>query len=272
VVLPGRGTTFVRELPGPPGAPTLLLLHGWTATADLNWFAAYGPLAERYRVVALDHRGHGRGIRSSRRFRLVDCADDAAALIHALRLGAVVACGYSMGGPVASLLWRRHRDLVSGLVLCATAARFAHSTAARARLELLAAVGVGARFVPAPLTTSLTARVIGGINARRGLGPWVSEELLLGHGPSLLQAGGELGRWDARAWMPEVDVPAAAVVTTLDELVPPDEQRWQAEVTGATVHEVAGHHTVCVGRPERFVPALLAATGDVADRLASPAR
>ena len=64
IALPGRGITFVRELPGPSGAPTILLLHGWTASADLNWFACFAPLARHYRVLAMDHRGHGRGIRS----------------------------------------------------------------------------------------------------------------------------------------------------------------------------------------------------------------
>ena len=57
VRLPGRGTTFVRELPGPHGAPTVLLLHGWTATADLNFFPCYAPLAEHFRVVAIDLSG-----------------------------------------------------------------------------------------------------------------------------------------------------------------------------------------------------------------------
>ena len=36
---------FVREIAGPPGAPTVLLLHGWTATADLNFYTCYEPLA-----------------------------------------------------------------------------------------------------------------------------------------------------------------------------------------------------------------------------------
>ena len=44
VELPGRGTTFVREADGPAGAPTVVLLHGWSVDADLNWFACYGPL------------------------------------------------------------------------------------------------------------------------------------------------------------------------------------------------------------------------------------
>src|ERR1700730_4576693 len=80
VLLPGRGTTFVREVAGPDDAPVLMLLHGWTATGALNWLACFESLGRAFRVVALDHRGHGRGIRSRRPFRLEDCADDVAAL------------------------------------------------------------------------------------------------------------------------------------------------------------------------------------------------
>ncbi|MEO7556265.1 MAG: alpha/beta fold hydrolase, partial [Acidimicrobiales bacterium] len=124
VELPGRGTTLVRQLEGPhPSAPTVVLLHGLGVDADLNWFASYPALARRYNVVALDHRGHGRGVRT-RRFRLADCADDVAALCEVLGIERITPVGYSMGGPVAQLLWHRHRDLVQGMVLCATAARF----------------------------------------------------------------------------------------------------------------------------------------------------
>ena len=47
--------------------------------------------AKQFRVVAIDHRGHGRGIRSGRRFRLSDCADDAAQVLDLLGTGPVVA-------------------------------------------------------------------------------------------------------------------------------------------------------------------------------------
>ncbi|NNE18353.1 MAG: alpha/beta fold hydrolase, partial [Myxococcales bacterium] len=81
--LEGRGRIRVVEFKGPKGAPTLVLLHGLGATARLNWFAAFPELAQRYHVLAVDHRGHGQGIRS-RSFRLKDCADDVIAVADQL--------------------------------------------------------------------------------------------------------------------------------------------------------------------------------------------
>ena len=124
VNLPGRGTTFVRDLAGPPGAPVVVLLHGLAATADLNWSGCYATLGAHFRVVALDNRGHGRGIRARGRFRLADCADDVAAVADVLGLRTFVVVGYSMGGPIAQLVWHRHPDRVDGLVLCATSRNF----------------------------------------------------------------------------------------------------------------------------------------------------
>ena len=55
VHLPGLGKMRIRDSGPPEGdadAPTVLLLHGWTVSADLNWCRTYGPLARRARVVA----------------------------------------------------------------------------------------------------------------------------------------------------------------------------------------------------------------------------
>src|SRR4051794_18823222 len=84
VELPGRGTTYVTDSPGPtPDAPTVVLLHAVGCTGLLTWFPSIGPLTRRFRVVTLDQRWHGRGIQSPT-FSLVDCADDVAALIDVL--------------------------------------------------------------------------------------------------------------------------------------------------------------------------------------------
>jgi len=120
VSVPGRGEFFLRDTGG--DGPVVMLLHGWMANADLNWCGAYGALADAgYRVLAIDHRGHGRGLRQSEPFRLADCAADAAAAMRALDAAPGIVVGYSMGGAIAQLVARDHPDVVSGLVLSATA-------------------------------------------------------------------------------------------------------------------------------------------------------
>jgi pimeloyl-ACP methyl ester carboxylesterase len=43
---------------GDPGAPVLLLIHGWP-TCSIDWFEVAGPLSTRFRVCALDFPGYG---------------------------------------------------------------------------------------------------------------------------------------------------------------------------------------------------------------------
>lgn len=270
VTLPGRGTTFVRELAGPPGAPTIILLHGWTVTADLNWFTSYGPLAERFRVLALDQRGHGRGIRSWRPFRLEDCADDVAALAQVTGTNRAIVVGYSMGGPVAQLVWRRHRELVDGLVLCATSARFVRDPGERLLFASMMGLSVAARLTPAVLSR----QVAGSFTRRRlngtGLG-WAVAELDRNDPAAVLQAGAAIGSYDAQAWIGSIDLPTAVVVTTEDRVVDPRHQIAVAEtIPGATVHPVVGDHAVCAARPQAFVPTLVEACDLVARRASQP--
>src|SRR6516164_4593088 len=120
LVAPDRGELFLRDTGG--DGPAVMLLHGWIASADLNWRTVYGDLADAgYRVLAIDHRGHGRGLRSLERFRLADCAADAAAAMRQLEVAPALVVGYSMGGAIAQLIARDHLDAVSGLVLSGTA-------------------------------------------------------------------------------------------------------------------------------------------------------
>src|SRR5262249_43078339 len=159
IEIPGRGVTWIREAPGPRGAPVLLLLHGLGATAGINWFAVFESLGDAYRVIAIDHRGHGRGLRPRGRFRLAACADAAAALAAQLGIDRVIAVGYSMGGPIAQLLWHRHRSHVEGLVLCATSRNFRASADRTLGDRMLPAMvrglALGTRMVPLAARTRM---------------------------------------------------------------------------------------------------------------------
>ncbi len=264
-----RGTTFIREVPGPPGAPVLLLLHGWTASADLNWFTSFDTLGRRYQVIAMDHRGHGRGIRSRRRFRLADCADDAAALIDQLGAGPVIAVGYSMGGPVAQLLWRRHPEKVAGLVLCATSRTFASRAEERLGFLAMGGASFAARLTPGVARQAIARRLMGDPDDDRSVQAWIQRELQRSEWTAVLEAGQAIGRYDARSWIGDVDVPTAVVATMRDGVVAPARQLALARaITGATVHPVQGDHAVCVADAGRFLPALLDACASVTDRLA----
>ncbi len=258
IELPGRGTTFVREMEGPPGAPCLVLLHGWTVNADLNWFTAYEPLGREFRVVAIDHRGHGRGIRSRRRFRLADCADDVAALCDELGVRSCVPVGYSMGGPIALLTWHRHRALVDGLVLCATSSNFGNSEAGGAffrGLGLLAGVG---RLVPPAVRTRVADRLLGNRTEDTPIGRWARVQIAQGDPLMVAEAGTAIGRFDGQGWLHEIDVPTTVVRTTGDQVVPPTRQTQLAEsIIGARRIDVDADHSACVTAADRFVPALV---------------
>ena len=267
IELAGRGQTFVREVEGPPGAPTVLLLHGWTATADLNWFTCFSTLGQRFRVVAMDHRGHGRGIRSRRRFRLTDCADDAAALVDELGTGPVIAVGYSMGGPVAQLLWRRHPATVRGLVLCATSRNFATTGQERLLAAGMGGLALGARVVPRIVQRRLADRVVGSRFEEDSLGAWAMAEMQRHSWPAVLEAVQSLGRYDARPWIGEVDVPTAVVAMRRDQVVNPRRQlALHQSIPDASLHVVDGDHTACATAPGRFLGALVPACEDVARR------
>ena len=154
-----HGRTLVRDIPGPPGAASVMLLHGLGATTRLNWGPCFRPLSEHFRVLGVDHRGHGSGLRT-RRFRLEQCADDAVAAARARGVQRFIAVGYSMGGPVASLAWRRHPDQVAGLVLCATARHFMSRGVARAARLTLPAAAALARLAPSAAHERMLQRML----------------------------------------------------------------------------------------------------------------
>ena len=266
VELPGRGTTFVRRLTGPEGAPTVLLLHGWTASIDLNFFTCYRKLARHFHVVALDHRGHGQGIRSRRAFRLEDCADDAVALLDVLGIEQAIPVGYSMGGAVASLVWKRHRPRTEALVLCATAPFFHHTRQERLGFLSLGGLAAMARLTPAQSRRWLTERFY--LHRKRDQWEaWAVEEAARHDWRMVLEAGRAIGRFDARPWMGEIDVPTSVVVTMRDSVVPTHRQvKWFEGIPEAEALRVDGDHDVIIAHADRFVPMLVRAIESAHER------
>ena len=260
------GTVRLREVSGPPGAPTVVLLHGWTATADLNFYTCYDALGRHFRVLSFDHRGHGTGIRSRRRFRLEDCADDVAELLTQVGADPAIAVGYSMGGAVAQVLWRRHPEAVSGLVLAATAAQF--KARYNDRLSFLGLRGLArlARLTPAQVRVLLANQLYLGRRTAHWA-PWAVEEASNHDWRMVLEAGGAIGSFRSASWLDEIDVPTAVIVTMQDDIVPIRRQIQLFEaIPGARAFRIDAEHDAVVARPDRAVPVLVAACQSVSER------
>ena len=267
LTLPTRGEVFVRDTGDPdheePGPP-VLLLHGWTVSADLNFFAVYGELAARHRVIALDHRGHGRGLRARTPFALEDCADDCAALLAELGVGPAIVVGFSMGGAINLLFHHRHPDLVAGLVFCGTALEWKASPRDRllwrgmSLLEVALRSGTGEGIVARVLR-----EVIEDSTEMESLEPWVRGEFHRGSPPDLAGAGRALAHYDGRTLAPDVDVPCAVVVTTTDQMVSPEKQYELADALDAETFPLAGDHFAPFSKGPAFAKAIRTAVDHV---------
>jgi pimeloyl-ACP methyl ester carboxylesterase len=112
-----NGINLYYEIHG-QGRP-LVLLHGGLGSSEM-----FGPtlpaLAAKRRVIAVDLQGHGRTADIDRPLDVRYMADDIAALIKHLGLGATDIMGYSLGGGVALHVAVRHPEVVGKLVIVST--------------------------------------------------------------------------------------------------------------------------------------------------------
>ncbi|MBI5088536.1 MAG: alpha/beta fold hydrolase [Actinobacteria bacterium] len=269
VMLPGRGEVFARVHRHPdPSRPTVLLLHGWTASADLQFFTAYRELCEQYSLVAIDHRGHGRGLRAVVPFELEDAADDAAALVRALGIDHVVTVGYSMGGPISMHLARRHPGLVTGMVVQATALEWRATWAERFRWKTVRLLGPVLRSWAYPRWLRYgIMRLLGAGHELERFIPWIEAEIRRSDTLALVQAGRALSRHDARPWASSLRIPAASLITTQDRLVRPRKQRQLADALHAYVLEMEADHIAVWQAPATYAQLTLALVDHLTGRL-----
>lgn len=109
--LRGARLFYTDEGSGEP----VVLLHGWTGDSH-DWSWQLPALARRYRVVAVDLRGHGRSSAPEDGYDPRTLAGDVVALLQHLGLGPVVVMGHGLGGSVGSLMALEHKRWVRALI------------------------------------------------------------------------------------------------------------------------------------------------------------
>jgi len=96
--------------------PPVVLAHGIT-DSGLCWPRVAEALADGYRVITCDARGHGRSESPHGPYTQADQADDLAGLVRALGLVGPILMGHSMGADTTATAVARHPNLASAIVL-----------------------------------------------------------------------------------------------------------------------------------------------------------
>lgn len=119
-----RSVEVHHELTGSPDSPVLVLAGPLGSTLEI-WEPLVAALAQRFRVLRYDHRGHGRSpVLGGGSYTITDLASDALTLLDRLGIERAAFCGLSLGGMVGIWLAAHAPQRLSSLVLCSTSAYY----------------------------------------------------------------------------------------------------------------------------------------------------
>jgi 3-oxoadipate enol-lactonase/4-carboxymuconolactone decarboxylase len=202
---------------GPADAPPLVLLGPVGSTTDM-WTPVLRPLTEQYRVVRIDHRGHGGSSPSptGSPSMLADLADDVLATLDDLGITLANYVGLSLGGMVGMWLAIHRPERIGRLALLCTSAFLGSSYTERAgivRAHGMEAVAdqVVARWV----TPSLAARDAQVVASLRAMLTGIDAE-------SYAQCCDAIGGMNLRADLGRVAAPTLVIAGKDDPATPPE--------------------------------------------------
>ncbi len=105
----------IRYVMSGTGEP-IVLIHGWSASAEM-WDPIRAELSNRYRVIAMDCRGHGRSGKPHEPGAYgIEMVNDVVRLLDHLHIQRAHVAGYSMGGSIALKLLETHPDRLLSVV------------------------------------------------------------------------------------------------------------------------------------------------------------
>jgi pimeloyl-[acyl-carrier protein] methyl ester esterase len=236
----------------------LVLIHGWGGSALLWRFQR--ELAEDFRLIIPDLRGHGDSSGSAESFALEDLVRDVIALFEKLNLADAVLAGWSLGSQAAMASFPMLRKRLSGLVLVGATARFTTTEGYPHGLPADEIRGMGLRlkrgyertmgdffrsmFAEGELSPEMEDRIAREITAYGRLPE-----------PSVARAGlSVLASADLREMLPEIDRPVLLIHGDKDEICPPEAARYLAKrLPKARLLEFAGAgHALPLSRPVEF--------------------
>jgi 3-oxoadipate enol-lactonase len=238
---------------GPAGAPVVLLSNSLGSTRGM-WDPQVPALAERYRVITYDTRGHGESPAPPGPYDLDDLVDDALAVLDAVGARRAHVVGVSLGGMTGIRMAARNPDRVHRLVLLCTSALPDHdaftqrAAAVREQGTAPLAAAVVSRWVTpafAAANPDVVARLEGMVAGSDDEGYAACCEIL--------------GSMDLRGDLPAITAPTLVISGAQDQALPPAHQQLIAEgIPGAELLTLdPAAHIPTVEQPLQVTGALL---------------
>ena len=255
-----NGVTHHYQIIGAPeGKPTLVFANS-LGTDFRIWRDVIVRLAGEVAIVTYDKRGHGLSDLGETPYTMDGLVDDLASLLDHLGADPAVIVGLSVGGAIAQGLAISRPDLVRGLVLAGTSARFMTREAWQERIDTVEADGLAA-YAPA-VTDRWFADAYKGAagDALDGWTNMVARQPQAGY----LATCAALRDFDGRGRLGEITVPAIAVAGENDLACPPDQMADMARALPDCRYEMlkACGHIIPVEQPELFTEIVRAFMAD----------
>lgn len=137
-----NGIVLHYRLAGPAGAPILALVNSLGTDARI-WDQVIDLLADRYRIISYDKRGHGLSGAPAGDYTLDDNVADLAGLLDHLGIARLALAGISVGGMIAQRFALLHPNRLAALILCDTAAKVGDAAMWNGRIDAVRGNGLG---------------------------------------------------------------------------------------------------------------------------------
>jgi 3-oxoadipate enol-lactonase len=258
MLLKRAGRRIHYDLLGAEGEPVVCFAHA--LAADNGMWAEQIPalLAQGYRVLRLDMRGHGGSDPPAGNVTLDDLAADIAAMIDALAIDPVHFVGLSIGGMIGQALALRHGAKVASLMLCESPPA---SLADVAKIWAPRVAAVVAANCCEPIADGTMERWLTPAFRARHPGRWrqIRDTVAATDPAGYLGCVHALSNFDFTRELPSLRIPAMALYGEDDAASSAEENERLASLIpgGRFVPFAAARHLPNVEAPDRFNGILL---------------
>ena len=251
---------------GPQGAPVIVLINS-LGTDYRIWDGVVPQLAEHYRVIRYDKRGHGLSQVPPAPYRMEEHSADLLGLLDHYAVASALVVGLSIGGQIALGLAAKDEGRLAGLVMMDTAPRIGDAAGWNARIAAIQSDGIAA------IGEQILSRWFTAAFRKPENAAFTGYSNMLLHTPveGYLGSCAALRDADHTETARRIAVPTLCMVGDQDGSTPPDLVRACSElIAGARFEVVEGAgHLPCIERPDVTARLLGEFAGSVFARAAS---